>query len=122
MSHSLGLGLQGRVDHRLDLLSSEYRFAAPTRSDLPQTLQALRSKTLTPQRDCVAINVERCGNAQVGSALRRSQHDPAMQCHLLGSSVRSEPLLKLLTLVGGDSQSSACITHDLTITDTEVFV
>src|SRR5580658_10886465 len=83
MSHPLGLGLRGRVDHGLDLLSSEYWFATTTRSDLPQTRQALRSKTLTPQGDGVTIDVEPGSDAQVGTALRGSQHDPATQCHLL---------------------------------------
>ncbi|HEY2107757.1 MAG TPA: hypothetical protein VGH29_18310, partial [Candidatus Binataceae bacterium] len=122
MGHSLGLGPQGRVDYGFDLFSSKYWFATPTRSDLPQTPQALRSKALAPQGDGVAIDGESGSDAQVGSALRGRQHDPATQCYLLGSSVRSEPLLKLFTLVRGQSQSSTCTAHNRTIADTEVIV
>ena len=59
----------------------------------PTNTQALLAKTLTPQRYRVTIDGEACGDAQVGSVLRGSQHDAATPCHLLGSSVRSQPLL-----------------------------
>ncbi len=42
--------------------------------------------------------------------------------HLLRSSIRGEPLLKLLTLVRAESQSSACIAHDPNITDSKIIV
>src|SRR5713226_7575545 len=120
MGLPLRLGLQGRVDHRLDPLGSIDRLAAAPRRDLPQTLQALFGKPLTPQRDRVAIDADRCGDAQIGSALGGSQYDPATQCDLLGSPVCGQPLLKLLTLRGGEGQGPARIRHTVSIVDTDV--
>src|SRR5216684_4168507 len=120
MGLPLRLGLQGRVDHRLDPLGSIDRLAAAPRRDLPQTLQALFGKPLTPQRDRVAIDADRRGDAQIGSALGGSQYDPATQCDLLGSPVCGQPLLKLLTLRGGEGQGPARIRHTVSIVDTDV--
>src|SRR5580704_10931356 len=120
MALPLRLGLQGRVDHRLDPLGSIDRLAAAPRRDLPQTLQALFGKPLTPQRDRVAIDADRRGDAQIGSALGGSKYDPATQCDLLGSPVCGQPLLKLLTLRGRQGQGPARIRHTTSIVDTDV--
>src|ERR1700682_2262912 len=118
----LRLGLQGRVDPRLSPLGPRARLAAAPRRDLPQTLQALFGKPLTPQRDRVAIDADRRGDAQIGSALGGSQYDPATQCNLLGSPVCGQPLLKLLTLRGGEGQGPARIRHTVSIVDTDVSI
>ena len=122
MALPLRLGLQGRVDHRLDPLGSIDRLSAAPPRDLPQTLQALFGKPLTPQRDRVAIDADRRGDAQIGSALGGSQYDPATQCNLLGSPVCGQPLLKLLTLRGGEGQGPARIRHTVSIVDTDVSI
>ena len=96
------------------------RLAAAPRRDLPQTLQALFGKPLTPQRDRVAIDADRRGDAQIGSAFGGRRYDPATQCDLLGSPVCGEPLLKLLTLRGGEGQGPAGIRHTISIVDTDM--
>src|SRR6202521_5571627 len=122
MALPLRLGLQGPAGHRLDPLGSIDRLAAAPRRDLQQTLQALFGKPLTPQRDRVAIDADRRGDAQIGSALGGSQYDPATQCNLLGSPVCGQPLLKLLTLRGGEGQGPARIRHTVSIVDTDVSI
>src|SRR6266498_4724987 len=80
---ALRLRLQGRINNRLDPLRTIGRFASAPRSDLPQTLQSLLRKALSPQADRLAINPQFRPNRCFGFALRRSQHNAASQRDLL---------------------------------------
>src|ERR1017187_2031149 len=119
MALPLRLGLQGRVDHRLDPLGSIDRLTAAPRRDLPQTLQALFGKPLTPQRDGVAVDADRRGDAQVGSALGGSRYDPATKCDLLGSPIGAQPSQKMRTSRGGKGQGPATMRHATRIVETD---
>ncbi len=81
-----GLGLQGGVDHGLDLARAVGWFSTPAGRDLPQTCQPLRQETFSPQPNRFPIDLQLGGNGRLGLAGAGGQHNPAAKRPLLRGS------------------------------------
>ena len=99
--HPRGFGLQGRLHNRGDLVDGIDRLSSPARSDVPQTVQPLVTKALSPQNHRVSIHRKPLGNRDIGLTRSGGQYDAAAQRHLLWSAVGGSPLLKFLPLPFG---------------------
>ena len=74
------------------------RLPSPARSNIPQTVQSLLGKALPPQNHSIAVHRKLIRDIDSRLTGRRGHHDPTAQSHMLWSSMRREPLLKLLLL------------------------
>ena len=98
--HPRWFGLQSRFYNGSDLVYFVARFPSPARSNVPQTVQPLLAKALSPQNHRIAVHRKMLCNSDIGLALSYGQHDTAAQRHLLRSAVGPNPLLDLLPLHG----------------------
>jgi hypothetical protein len=96
---ALRLRLQGRIENRLDAVRTIPRFASASGSDFPQALQPLCHETLSPQPDCLAIDLQ-CGcNSRFRFPTGHGQHNAASQRDLLRCAHRCQPLPDLILLI-----------------------
>src|SRR5271166_1818361 len=87
--------LQGCVDHRFDAIRAISWLAAAARRNLPQSLQAFSGKTIPPESNRLAIDVQSGCDLGICLAGTCGQHDPAPQSHLLRRPEGGEPALDL---------------------------
>lgn len=93
----LGLGLQGRGDHLLDLrIGDRPRRARSRLVDKP--VQAVGDKPRAPDPDGVSMHPQLLGDLRVTQPLAGSQHDPRARCKRLRTRSPTRPRHKLLTL------------------------
>ena len=92
--HPRRFGLQGRIHDGGNLIDSICGLSSPAGSDVPQTVQALVTKALSPQNHRVSVHRKPLRNRDIGLAGSGGQNDTATQSHLLWSAVRRDPLLE----------------------------
>jgi len=102
MRHPYRFGLQGGIHDTGDLVDLIRGLSSATRSDVPQTVQALDTEALSPQNHCVSIYRKPLRNRDIGLAGSSSQNDAATQRHLLRGAVRRRPLLEFLLVQFGN--------------------
>src|SRR6516165_7729175 len=99
--HPSGFGLQGCIYDSGDLVDLVSRLSSATGSHVPQTIEALVSKTLSPENHRISINRQPLRNSYIGIAGGGSQNDAATQSHLLWGAMRRRPLFELLAIQCG---------------------
>ena len=90
-----GLAPQCGVHNRGDLVETESGFAAPTGSDLPQPIQPLFQKPISPQSNRLAVDRHLFADGYIGLAAGAEGYNPAAQGHLLRCPMGSDPTFNL---------------------------
>src|ERR1700692_2984022 len=98
MRYPRRFGLQGRLHDGGDLVDWIGGFSSPARSDIPQTVQPLVTKALSPKNDRISIHRKPLRNGNIGVTRNGGQNDTATQSHLLWSAMGRDPLLEFLPL------------------------
>jgi len=98
MRHPRRFGLQGGIYDTGDLVDLIRGLSSAPWSDVPQTVQALGAKALSPENHRVSIHLKPLRNCDIGLARSGGQNNTATQSYLLWGAVRRGPLLEFLPL------------------------
>jgi hypothetical protein len=98
MRHSRRFGLQGCIHDTGDLVDWIGGLSSATGSDVPQTVEALVSKALSPKDHRISIYRQPLCYGHIGIAGGGSKNDAATQGHLLWGAMGRRPLFEFLLI------------------------
>src|SRR5215831_10804463 len=96
--HTSRFGLQRRIHDSGDLVDFIGGLSSATGCNVPQPVETLVCKALSPKNHRISINRQMLRNGHIGITVGGSQNDAATQRHLLWSAMRRRPLFEFFAI------------------------